>query len=153
MTRLGDLLREINDWEIAISQVGDDPSITYLTNFIKQCSWIQVWDYALDRGTVGTTMPSLCSSCFLLRCMETGGVLFPAAGHLFGSPDTTLTWLCVWLFVSGIITPHYVHACNCDECPMEQCNVCSRVMAYWIMPYSLGSSHASDTGTLKSYSF
>ena len=52
----------VKDWYVTISQAEKHPSITHLTTFARQSSWMKVWDYALDRGSAGTslgTRPSL----------------------------------------------------------------------------------------------
>ena len=53
---VGDPSRDImvKDWYVTISQAEKHPSITHLTTFARQSSWMKVWDYALDRGSSGT---------------------------------------------------------------------------------------------------
>ena len=53
---VGDPSRDImvKDWYVTISQAEKHPSITHLTTFARQSSWMKVWDYALDRGSAGT---------------------------------------------------------------------------------------------------
>ena len=53
---VGDPSRDImvKDWYVTIPQAEKHPSITHLTTFARQSSWMKVWDYALDRGSSGT---------------------------------------------------------------------------------------------------